>query len=198
MIFTMISVFKFLEVRIAAEKNPPASAAPGYISRRSRRYSRRCSKRNVMKDKERPILVSACLAGESCRYDGSSCAVSLVETLVREGRAITFCPEVEGGLATPRPAAEIVGGDGRSVLRGEARVLTVDGDDVTSAFFAGAGLAATRALAAGCRRAILKSNSPSCAVTAIFDGSFSAKIKPGIGVAAAALAEAGIYVETGD
>ncbi len=151
-----------------------------------------------MKDKERPILVSACLAGERCRYDGSVCAVPRVEALVRAGRAVTFCPEVEGGLATPRPAAELVGGDGRAVLRGEAKVLTADGDDVTAAFIAGAKLAVTRAAAVGCRCALMKSKSPSCSTTMVFDGTFSGRMKPGTGVAAAALAEAGVDVETSE
>ncbi len=151
-----------------------------------------------MKDKEWPILVSACLAGERCRYDGFACAVPRVEALVRAGRAVTFCPEVEGGLSTPRPAAELVGGDGRAVLRGEAKVLTADGDDVTDAFITGAKLAVTRARAAGCRCALLKSKSPSCSMTMVFDGTFSGRMKPGVGVAAAALAEAGVDVETSE
>ncbi len=151
-----------------------------------------------MNEKERPILVSACLAGERCRYDDLAQAVPAVEALVRQGRAIPFCPEVAAGLPTPRPAAEIVGGDGLSVLRGEARVMTARGDDVTDAFVAGAGLAVTCAQAAGCARALLKSKSPSCAVSTIFDGTFSGRIRPGIGVTAAALVNAGFDVETSD
>lgn len=152
----------------------------------------------AMKDEERPILVSACLAGENCRYDGSASTVPQILAWVEMGRVIPFCPETEGGLATPRAPAEIVGGDGRAVLRGEAKVLTVDGDDVTAAFLAGAGLAVGRARDAGCRRAYLKSKSPSCSISMIFDGTFSGRMKPGMGVAAAALVEAGVDVETSD
>ena len=76
-------------------------------------------------------MVSACLAGRACRFDGSGAGGERMDDavgrLVAEGRAVLVCPEVDGGLGTPRPPAEIVGGDGADVLEGRARVVTVEG-----------------------------------------------------------------------
>src|SRR5690349_5210353 len=84
------------------------------------------------------ILVSACLAGEECRYDGSHNLVKKIAELVQDGKAIVSCPEVLGGLSTPRVPAEIIGGSGADVLDGKAQVVTKDGVDVTAEFVAGA------------------------------------------------------------
>ncbi|MDQ3914714.1 MAG: DUF523 domain-containing protein [Actinomycetota bacterium] len=145
---------------------------------------------------EGPVLVSACLAGRACRFDGSANPDDAVARLVAEGRAVLVCPEVDGGLGTPRPAAEITGGDGRDVLAGTARVLTRDGDDVTAAYIAGAQRALDVARAAGARTAILKARSPSCGKGAVYDGSFSRTLQPGDGVTAALLEQNGIDVVT--
>ncbi len=145
-----------------------------------------------------PVFVSACLTGEKCRYDGTTYSTPVARALVGHGQAVVFCPELAGDLGVPRPRAEIVGGDGRDVLDGRAQVLTVDGTDVTSAFVAAARAAVAVAQASGCRRALLKSRSPSCGFGVIFDGTFSGRIKPGIGVAAAALAEVGVDIESSD
>jgi uncharacterized protein YbbK (DUF523 family) len=114
--------------------------------------------------------------------------------LMAEGRAIPFCPEEEGGLGTPRPPAEIVGGDGDDVLRGRARVVTVNGRDVTQGFLQGA----YRALAAarGAEIAVLKARSPSCGKGRIHDGSFSGSLVAGDGVTAALFQNHGITVLT--
>ena len=88
-----------------------------------------------------PILISACLLGHKVRYNGSDAATghALLAQWQREGRAVMVCPEIAGGLATPRPAAEITAGrGGASVLQGLARVVVADGSDVTPAFVAGA------------------------------------------------------------
>ncbi len=140
------------------------------------------------------ILVSACLAGEPCRFDGTACPNDEIVTLVKGGGAVAACPELLGGLSVPRPAAEIIGGDGLSVMRGQARVLTIDGDDVTPAYVAGAARFAALATTHKCEKAVLKSKSPACGVGFIFDGSFSGKVQSGNGVAAAALAAEGIDV----
>ena len=79
-------------------------------------------------------IVSACLLGYKCRYDARSCS----EILDTEGEAIPVCPECSGGLSIPRSPCEIAGGDGESVLLGEAKVLTKDGEDVTRQFVIGA------------------------------------------------------------
>ena len=104
------------------------------------------------------------------------------------------CPEVDGGLGTPRPPAEIVGGDGADVLAGRARVLTAGGADVTAAYVEGARRALRAAQEAGATRAILKTRSPSCGKGDIYDGSFSRSLRAGDGVTAALLAEHGIEV----
>jgi uncharacterized protein YbbK (DUF523 family) len=142
------------------------------------------------------VLVSACLAGRACRHDGSSTKDDVVGGLVSSGRAVLVCPEVDGGLPTPRPAAEIVGGDGADVLAGRARVVTADGRDVTAAYVAGASSALEAARQTGARVAILKARSPSCGLGQIYDGSFSRSLAAGDGVTAALLKTEGIEVLT--
>lgn len=141
-----------------------------------------------------PILVSACLAGCACRFDGSAGTQDELARLVFEGRAVMVCPEEDGGLGTPRPAAEIVGGDGHDVLAGRARVMTGGGEDVTASYVRGAEVALTAARAAGAQTAVLKARSPSCGKSVIYDGSFSRTIRPGDGVTVALLQENGIEV----
>lgn len=141
------------------------------------------------------ILVSACLAGIPCRYDGSSSPDPEIQGLVARGMAIPICPEVAGGLPTPRPPAEISGGDGRDVLEGKARVIRRDGTDVTQAFLDGAFKALSLAQKLGAKKAILKALSPSCGVKYIYDGSFTGTLREGMGVTAALLREKGIELE---
>lgn len=114
--------------------------------------------------------------------------------MVAGGRAVLVCPEEDGGLGTPRPAAEIVGGDGHDVIEGRARVVTKAGDDVTDAYLAGARRALEAAQETGVTRAILKSRSPSCGRGLIYDGSFSRSLQVGDGVTAALLASHGIEI----
>lgn len=116
--------------------------------------------------------------------------------MVAEGRAVLVCPEEDGGLGTPRPAAEIVGGDGHDVLAGRARVVTRAGRDVTDAYVRGAELALEAARRAGAKTAILKARSPSCGRGCIYDGSFSRTVATGDGITAALLMQAGIEVVT--
>ncbi|HEX4813928.1 MAG TPA: DUF523 domain-containing protein [Nonomuraea sp.] len=143
------------------------------------------------------ILVSACLMGRRVRYDGAAKTSSdaWLAGWRAEGRLVPFCPEVEGGLPIPRPAAEIEGGaGGAAVLSGAARVVAADGSDVTAAFVAGARKALAAARAAGARMAVLKEGSPSCGVLAIHDGSFSGRRTAGQGVTTALLERNGIRV----
>jgi len=142
------------------------------------------------------VLVSACLAGCECRFDGSANPDSEVARLVDEGRAVLVCPEEDGGLATPRPPAEIVGGDGHDVIAGRARVMTRSGADVTDAYVAGAYRALEAAREAGATRAILKARSPSCGTGVIYDGTFTRTRIEGDGVTAALLRSEGIEVVT--
>ena len=102
-----------------------------------------------------PVIVSACLAGCACRFDGGASPTGAVGRLVTEGRTVQVCPEEDGGLPTPRPPAEIVGGDGSDVLAGRARVVTNEGVDVTEEYLAGARRALEAAREAGAKVAIL-------------------------------------------
>ncbi|MBD5559526.1 MAG: DUF523 domain-containing protein [Clostridia bacterium] len=140
------------------------------------------------------VLVSACLAGCPCRFDGATRPDPELEALAAAGIAAAACPECLGGLPIPRPPAEIVGGSGEDVLDGRARVMTRDGRDVTEAFLEGARAFRDKVLAGGIREVVLKSKSPSCGLTAIYDGTFSGTLRPGPGVTAALLRRSGILV----
>lgn len=132
------------------------------------------------------ILVSQCLLGVPCRYDGASKAVPAVLELERKGhQLIPVCPEVLGGLSTPRSPAEI---------QRDGRVVNRAGLDVTGEYRAGAERALEIARAEGCTVAILKEKSPSCGNREVYDGSFSGNLIPGMGVAARLLTQAGVRV----
>lgn len=140
------------------------------------------------------VVVSACLAGVECTHRGEAKTRPWAARLAAEGRAALICPEVAGGLPVPRPEAEIRGGDGADVLDGRARVTTACGEDVTRRYLDGARTAVEMARTSGARTAILKARSPSCGFGLVYDGSFSGTLRAGAGVAAAALARAGIEV----
>lgn len=130
------------------------------------------------------VLVSACLLGVSCRYDGQSKAYPLVDELCAHHEAVPICPEVMGGLATPRPPAERQGD----------RVVTKAGDDVTAQYRRGAEEVLRLAKKLGCTVAVLKERSPSCGSGQIYDGSFTGTLTLGWGVAAELLRQNGIRV----
>jgi uncharacterized protein YbbK (DUF523 family) len=140
--------------------------------------------------------VSACLAGVDCSYDGSNRLCRRVKALVENGSAIALCPEVLGGSSVPREPCEIAGGDGRDVMDGTAKVMTRSGHDVTKVLKAGARKALGIARSLGIRKAILKSKSPSCGRSRIYDGTFSGRLRNGQGVTAALLAANGVKVYT--
>ena len=144
------------------------------------------------------ILVSACLLGVACRYDGKSFPAPELRDLATGGTVVTICPEVAGGLPTPRVPAEIEdaysGLDGHAVLDGRTRVVSSDGVDVTAQFIKGAQAALTLARKLGIRQAILKARSPSCGEGFAYDGKFSGELVPGDGVTAALLKRNGIQV----
>ncbi|MGS0894761.1 DUF523 domain-containing protein [Burkholderia stagnalis] len=143
------------------------------------------------------ILVSMCVVGHPVRYNGSARTAEheALERWRREGRLVPVCPELAGGLTVPRPAAEIANGEsGRRVLSGAARIVDVNGTDVTASFVAGAQIALALARAHACRFAILADGSPSCGSTFIHDGSFANRRHAGAGVTAALLREHGIEV----
>lgn len=142
------------------------------------------------------VLVSACLLGEPVRYHGGDALIasSILDRWRSEGRLVSVCPEVAGGLPVPRPPAEILGGDGHAVLKQEASVGDGAGVDVTASFLRGAHAGLEAAVASGVRLAVLKDGSPSCATTYIHDGSFRGQRAPGQGVLTAMLLKAGIRV----
>ena len=143
------------------------------------------------------VLVSACLIGRPVRYDGRSCPQEdqIWQRFLRSVELVAFCPEVEGGLSVPRPAAEIVGsGGGRGVLDRIATVETADGQDVTAAFLEGARLCLELVRREKIRFALLKARSPSCGSSEIYDGSFSKTKRSGAGVTAALLRDNGVRV----
>lgn len=109
-----------------------------------------------------PVMISACLAGIRCRYDGQHARNHHLPGLVETYTIIPFCPEQLGGLPTPRPPAGISGGDGRKVLSRTARLINAEGRDVTEAFRRGAQEALRLAHLLGITLAIMKDKSPSC------------------------------------
>jgi uncharacterized protein YbbK (DUF523 family) len=143
------------------------------------------------------ILISACLMGHAVRYDGTGKPLShpAIERWKSEGRLVSICPEMAGGMPVPRPPAEIENGaSGDDVLQGRARVMEITGGDVTAEFIAGAQKALAFAKANGCEYAVLIDGSPSCGSIAVYDGSFSGRKQAGNGVTAAMLQNAGIKV----
>ena len=142
------------------------------------------------------IVVSACLCGINCKYDGGNNLDERVLKLLKEGKAIPVCPEQLGGQETPRAPHEIVNGNGRDVLDGKAKILGPEGDDSTSEFLKGAYETLKIAKAVSANIAILKARSPSCGTSQIYDGTFSGTKRPGNGVTAELLLESGIKVFT--
>lgn len=137
-------------------------------------------------------LVSACLLGVKCRYDGGHTLTDLVQELNETVDLIPVCPEQLGGLTTPRPAAQIDAGDGKDVLEGTAKVKTVEaGRDVTDNYRRGAEAALAIARFYGASKAYLKTRSPSCGCGEI---SRDGKRLPGDGVTTALLKREGLEV----
>ena len=135
------------------------------------------------------ILVSACLLGVSCRYDGKSKPNENVIALKDRYNIIPVCPEIMGGLPTPRKASEIQG----------CQVVMGDGTNVTKEYRKGAEEVLRLCRLFECKRAVLKEKSPSCGCGKVYDGTFSGKLIDGNGITAKLLIENGIEVfgETG-
>ncbi len=137
------------------------------------------------------ILVSACLAGVPCRYDGKSCPDREVIGLLPEGEAVALCPEELGGLPTPRSPAEFVGGTGEDVLDGKARVVCRNGEDVTESFVSGAEAVLRVVRDLGVSHAIFRARSPSCGRGRVY---VEGKLVKGDGVCTALLLQNGCKV----
>lgn len=142
------------------------------------------------------ILVSACLCGVNCKYNAQNNYNEKIYNLLEKGEAIPVCPEQLGGLTTPRACAEIIGGEGKDVLLNKSKVMDKDHMDLTGNFIKGAMETLKIAKALKVEKAILKSNSPSCGMGIIYDGSFSNKRIKGNGVTAELLLQEGIEVIT--
>lgn len=135
------------------------------------------------------ILVSACLLGSKVRYDGRDNLIDhpQLQEWQQQGRIVSTCPEVTGGLPTPRPPAEIQ-------HKFPLHIVTNNGEDVTPQFLNGAEETLSLARQQGCCCALLKARSPSCGNIEIYDGSFSATLTPGSGATADELMRSGIPV----
>jgi len=143
------------------------------------------------------LLISACLLGQKVRYDGKDCLQThaRLQALIKSGNVVTICPEMAGGLPTPRPPAEIQRAmTGMDVLAGKAEVRTNQGMDVTEQFIKGAHKALALAQKHNIRVAILKARSPSCGFGQIYDGNFSRTRIAGMGVTAALLSQHGVKI----
>ena len=130
------------------------------------------------------LLISACLLGVSCRYDGKSKPASGVTELMEKYNLIPVCAEIMGGLSTPRPPAEIVGD----------KVLTESGKDVTAEYIKGAKEVLRLGKIFGCKKALLKERSPSCGSGIIHNGKFDGGLVSGFGKTAKLLLENNIEV----
>ncbi|RBP59971.1 uncharacterized protein YbbK (DUF523 family) [Alkalibaculum bacchi] len=135
------------------------------------------------------ILVSACLAGCNCKYNGKNNNVDQIQELVKANKAITVCPEVLGGLPTPRHPAEI------QVKNGEIYVINKVGEDLTNEFLKGAEKTLEIARDLMPSKIILKSKSPSCGFGTIYDGTFTGTLKEGNGLTADLLYKNGFNIE---
>ena len=134
------------------------------------------------------ILISACLVGDNCKYNGGNNLNPQLEALLEKYELIPFCPEVEGGLSIPRNPSEIKGD----------RVVMDNNKDVTREFEFGARKALMLCLYLKIKIAVLKERSPSCGTHQIHDGSFSNKLIEGMGITAKLLKENGIKVYSED
>lgn len=128
------------------------------------------------------ILVSACLLGENCKYNGGNNDNLYVRLYLKDKQYLAFCPEIAGGLESPRHPCE----------RCRGRVINCEGEDLTDEFRDGAEQALELCREAGCELAVLKEGSPSCGVNWIYDGSFTHSRISGQGVTAQLLTENGI------
>ena len=134
-------------------------------------------------------LVSACLAGCKCKYNGESNEIKVIVEMVERGQAIPVCPELLGGLDTPRASCEII-----TEEMGNRKVISCEGKDLTKEFSLGAKKTLLIGKTKGITKAILKSKSPSCGYKFIYDGTFSGKLIPGNGFTTDLLIKNGIEV----
>ena len=144
---------------------------------------------------KKKVLVSACLLGKNCRFNGENSHLPDLEGL--DVDFIPICPEEAGNLGTPRPAAEMQKG-AESILNGNGSVVDNNGNDVTEKFIQGAEESLKTGINSGAEYAILKSRSPSCGVGKIYDGSFTNSLSDGDGIFAHLCRQKGIHCISSD
>lgn len=146
------------------------------------------------------ILVSACLLGCKVRYSGDDLKLnsSKFDEFIQANNIIPICPEVAGGLPTPRIPAEICGGTSIDVLSGNAKVIDQEGTDVTQAFIEGAHQALKLCLENDIKLAVLAQSSPSCGSKKVYNGNFERVKVLGTGVTCALLEQHGVKVISQD
>jgi len=142
-----------------------------------------------------PRLVSACLLGINCRWDGKNNLNKKILRFCRKETYLPICPEILGGLSIPRVPCEIVKGEGKDVLGRKAKVFGENGKDYTKYFIKGAKEVLKIAKIFKIKEAILKEKSPSCGKGKIHNGTFSGKLKKGDGVLVALLKKNKIKVK---
>ncbi len=179
------------------EGKDEADAPPATSNQQPASRNPRSGVQRLMAAGPGPVLVSACLLGFSCRYDG--CILqpdSQLPAIIREYfTLIPVCPEQMGGLPTPRVPSEIISGNGYDVLQGASRLCNLEGRNVTESFLRGAREAILVARICGCRTAIMKERSPSCGVHHVVK---NGETVSGPGVSTAALLKAGVAVFSSD
>lgn len=134
------------------------------------------------------LLISACLLGVDCRYDGNNNLIKGLEELKARYNLIPVCPEILGGMATPRKPVELKSG----------HVFNQDGQNFDREFFNGAAQSVKIARICDCHKALLQARSPSCGYGLIYDGTFSRTLIPGNGIAAESLDQAGLEIYSSD
>lgn len=140
------------------------------------------------------LVISECLGGVLCRYDGGAKTIESLKSRLDKSEAVAVCPEVLGGMSTPREPSEIVGGNGFDVWNGKAKVLSKSGKDVTEQFKQGAIAAYEKISGLGIDCVVFKANSPSCGSSQVYDGTFSGSKIPGPGVTGAYFINHGLKV----
>jgi uncharacterized protein YbbK (DUF523 family) len=150
-------------------------------------------RKNQKSSKNFIYLISACLAGVNCRWDGTNSRNQKIIELVGKGRALLVCPEELGGLSTPREKAYFFEGDGKDVIAGKGKVITLSSKDITSQLLAGAKKTLKMAKKYKIKYAIMKKNSPSCGCGKIY---IKGKLVKGDGVATVILKRERIKIIT--
>ena len=144
---------------------------------------------------QKKILISACLLGKNCRFNGGNSLIQELESADVEWIAV--CPEEEGGLGTPRPAAEMQA-DAEDIINNKGSVINITGRNITEQFIKGARESLKKGFQNNTQFAILKSHSPSCGIAKVYDGNFSGKLRKGDGIFAHLCREKGFTLISSD